>query len=239
MLLGLGLVLASRATSLLEFQLIYGVVVGVAAGAVFVPTMATVTGWFEKHRSLAVSLVSAGMGMAPMTISPFASWLITTYDWRTAQLVIAILAWVLLCRRPSWCAARRLTDEPRAHRRGAGVRGRADPGMTGGPGAALAAVHACCRSPTSACCATHSGPDLPHGELRHRLRPAGDGRGHDLQRRGAGGAGRPRRCSAWPATASAPSACWSIGLLVQALGAGAYFFVRQLGEFYAVAACSA
>ena len=34
--------------------------------------MATVTGWFDKHRSLAVSLVSAGMGVAPMTISPFA-----------------------------------------------------------------------------------------------------------------------------------------------------------------------
>jgi MFS family permease len=95
-LLGLGLFLASRATSLLEFQLIYGLLVGGATGAVFVPTMTTVTGWFEKHRSLAVSLVSAGMGMAPMTISPFASWLITNYDWRTAQLVIAIGAWVLL-----------------------------------------------------------------------------------------------------------------------------------------------
>ena len=92
-LLGVGLALASRATSLLEFQLIYGVIVGGSAGAVFVPTIATVTGWFDTHRSLAVSLVSAGMGVAPMTISPFASWLISTYDWRTAQFSIAILAW--------------------------------------------------------------------------------------------------------------------------------------------------
>ena len=80
-LLGVGLALASRATSLLEFQLIYGVIVGGSAGAVFVPTIATVTGWFDNtHRSLAVSLVSAGMGVAPMTISPFASWLISTYE---------------------------------------------------------------------------------------------------------------------------------------------------------------
>ena len=43
LLLGLGLALASRATSLLEFQLIYGIVVGGAAGAVFAPTIATVT----------------------------------------------------------------------------------------------------------------------------------------------------------------------------------------------------
>ena len=71
-------------------------IVGVAAGAIFAPTMATVTGWFDKHRSLAVSLVSAGMGVAPMTISPFASWLISSYDWRTAQLMIGIVAWVLL-----------------------------------------------------------------------------------------------------------------------------------------------
>ena len=31
-----------------------------------------------------------------MTVSPFASWLITNHDWRTAQLVIAVLAWVVL-----------------------------------------------------------------------------------------------------------------------------------------------
>src|ERR1700736_310354 len=44
-LLGLGLVLASRATSLLQFQLAYGVLVGVAGGAFFAPMIATVTNW--------------------------------------------------------------------------------------------------------------------------------------------------------------------------------------------------
>ena len=95
-LLGLGLVLASRATSLLEFRLIYGVVIGVAAGAFFAPMIAAATRWFEANRSLAVSLVSAGMGVAPMTISPFARWLISSYDWRTAMLTIGIGAWILL-----------------------------------------------------------------------------------------------------------------------------------------------
>src|SRR4029077_834218 len=84
------------ATSLIEFQVVYGILVGAAAGSVFAPMMVTITGWFEKHRSLAVSLVSAGMGMAPMTVSPLASWLITQYEWRTAQFVVAILAWVVL-----------------------------------------------------------------------------------------------------------------------------------------------
>jgi MFS family permease len=95
-LLGLGLVLASGATSLLQFQLTYGLMVGLAAGAFFAPMIATVTGWFTDNRSLAVSLVSAGMGVAPMTISPFARWLVSTYDWRTAMMTIGIGAWVLL-----------------------------------------------------------------------------------------------------------------------------------------------
>src|SRR5262249_49867484 len=95
-LLGLALLLASRASTLLEFQLTYGILVGLAASAFFAPMIAAATGWFEQNRSLAVSLVSAGMGVAPMTISPLAGWLIATYDWRTAMLTIGILAWALL-----------------------------------------------------------------------------------------------------------------------------------------------
>jgi MFS family permease len=58
--------------------------------------IATVTGWFETRRNLAISLVSAGMGMAPLTISPLASWLITHYGWRPAMFYIGVLAWVLV-----------------------------------------------------------------------------------------------------------------------------------------------
>jgi MFS family permease len=110
-LLGLALVLASRATSLLAFQLTYGLMVGLAAGAFFAPMIAAATGWFTDNRSLAVSLVSAGMGVAPMTISPFARWLITTYDWRIAMATVGVMAWILLVpaallvRRPPLVAA--------------------------------------------------------------------------------------------------------------------------------------
>ena len=88
-LLAASLALASQATSLLAFQLIFGVALGGAIAAIFAPMMATVTGWFDTHRSLAVSLVSAGMGMAPVVMSPLAAWLITIYDWRTSMLIIA------------------------------------------------------------------------------------------------------------------------------------------------------
>ncbi len=85
------LALASRAPSLLSFQIMFGLMIGGSAAAIFAPMMATVTGWFDTHRSLAVSLVSAGMGMAPMIMSPLAAWLVSNHDWRTSMQVLAIV----------------------------------------------------------------------------------------------------------------------------------------------------
>ena len=100
------LALASRATSLIEFQLLFGLLVGAATAAIFAPMMACVTGWFDTHRSLAVSLVSAGMGMAPMTMSPLVAWLVSSHDWRTTMQILAVVVAAimipvaLLVRRP-------------------------------------------------------------------------------------------------------------------------------------------
>ena len=106
LLLATGLALASVATSLVAFQALFGVLVGISAAAIFAPMMACVTGWFDTRRSLAVSLVSAGMGMAPITMSPLAAWLVQGRDWRSSlQIVAALVAIVmvplaLLVRRP-------------------------------------------------------------------------------------------------------------------------------------------
>ena len=95
-MLGTGLVLASRTTSLLVFQFAYGGLVGASGGAFFAPIIAATIGWFDKHRSLAVSLVSIGGGVAPMVMTPLASVLIGIYGWRSAMLMIAIGAAVVV-----------------------------------------------------------------------------------------------------------------------------------------------
>lgn len=153
-LLGLALVVASRANSLLVFQLSYGVIVGLAASAFFAPMIALTTAWFDTNRSLAVSLVSAGMGVAPMTISPFARWLISAYDWRTAMFDIGVMAWVLLLpavllvRQPP--AATAASD-------GAPRPANDDPGLS--VGQALRSPQFLILGLTFfACCAAHSGP---------------------------------------------------------------------------------
>ena len=235
-LLGLGLWLASRAQSLLEFQLIYGIVVGAAAGAVFVPTFATITGWFEKHRSLAVSLVSAGMGVAPMTVSPFASWLITNYDWRAAQFTIAIVAWVVLI--PTAFLVHRPPEQPDARERVAAApgvaMGVADPGMTAGQALrspqfwVLSLTYFCC-------CATHSGPIFHTVSYAIACGLPVMAAVTIYSVEGLAGLGG-RILFGLAGDRFGAKRVLVIGLFAQALGAGAYFFVRQLGEFYAVAA---
>lgn len=147
-LLGAGLVVASRATTPLTFQLGFGLLVGLSAGAFFAPMIAAVTGWFDERRALAVALVSAGMGMAPVTMTPFAGWLISHYDWRTAMAAMGVLAWALLVP-----AALFVRAAPSATGDGAADDGEPDP------------VRAL-RSPQFLvlagtfflCCAAHSGP---------------------------------------------------------------------------------
>lgn len=91
-LLGGGLLLASQARELIVFQFAYGGLVGASGGAFFAPIIATTLGWFDKNRSLAVSLVSVGGGIAPLTMSPLAAYLIGEIGWRGAMFWIALLA---------------------------------------------------------------------------------------------------------------------------------------------------
>ena len=227
-LLGLGLALASRATSLLEFQIIYGVVVGVAAGAVFAPMIATVTGWFEERRSLAVSLVSAGMGVAPMTISPFASWLIESYDWRTALLVIAVMAWVLLI--PAALLVRR---PPPASSTAVGMPAEGGEGMT---------VAQALRSPQFIvlavtfffCCAAHSGPIFHTVSYALTCGLSAMTAVTIYSVEGLAGLGG-RILFGLLGDKFGARRIVVLGLMVQALGAGSYYFTREIGEFYAVA----
>ena len=95
-LLGLGLVLGSQASSLAQFYVTFGVAVGFAVGAFYAPLTSTATKWFTARRGLAVALVSAGIGLGILIVSPLARWLTTVYDWRTAMLVLGDLAWLVV-----------------------------------------------------------------------------------------------------------------------------------------------
>jgi MFS family permease len=230
-LLGLGLVLASRATSVLEFQLEYGLLVGIAAGSFFAPLISATTMWFDTHRGLAVSLVSAGVGVAPMTISPFARWLISAYDWQFAMLAIGITAWVMLI------PAGLLVRLPRAVASGGASGEAAAPVEEGGPtlGEAFRSPQFIVLALTfTLCCSAHSGPIFHMVSYAMICGIPAMSAVSIYSVEGLAGLGG-RLLLGVLADRYGVKFVLIAGLLVQALAIGAYLYVNQLGEFYALA----
>ena len=154
LLLGTGLALASRAVSLTGFQFAFGLLVGLAASAIFAPIMACVTGWFVTQRSLAVSLVSAGFGVAPLTMSPWVAWLAASCDWRQVLQIVAILVVVVIA--PVSLLVRRspALERVSAHTGGTAT---ADPAIPIGQ-LLRSSPYIVLVLTNFFCCATHSGP---------------------------------------------------------------------------------
>jgi MFS family permease len=222
--------LASLATSLVAFQFIFGLMVGGSIAAIFAPMMATVTGWFDTHRSLAVSLVSAGMGMAPMTMAPLAAWLVSNHDWRTSMQIVALVVGAimipvsLLVRRPP-----ALDNAPAL--------------PSGDPAPAEMSLAQALRSPQFIilvatnffCCATHSGPIIHTVSYAISCGIPLIAAVTIYSVEGLAGMGG-RIAFGLLGDRFGAKRVLVFGLLAQAFGALGYVFVRELAAFYTVAA---
>jgi len=212
------------------FQLAYGVLVGAAGGAFFAPVIATTTLWFEKNIGLAVSLVSAGMGMAPLTLSPLTAWLIQQYGWRNTMLTVSALVLVVII--PAAMFIRRPE--------------RVMSVSTGG-GAAAAQVSGtnvwdALKTPqfialASAyffCCAAHSGPIFHTISYAQLCGVSAMAAVSIYSVEGLAGLGG-RLAFGLMADRLGVKRVLIAGLLVQALVIAAYVQATQLGDFYALA----
>jgi MFS family permease len=227
--LALSLALAAQATSLLAFQLTFGILVGGSAAAIFAPMMACVTGWFDTHRSLAVSLVSAGMGMAPMTMAPLAARLVSSHDWRTTLEILALIAAALMV--PAALLVRRppaLADVARA-----APRGEPQSGLS--VGEALRSPQFLILVLTNFfCCATHSGPIFHTVSYAVSCGIPLTAAVSIYSVEGIAGMGG-RVAFGLLGDKFGAKRTLVAGLLLQAFCALAYFFVRDLWAFYAAA----
>ena len=96
-LMGLGLVLASTMTQL--WQLYAGwIMVGLgAAAAGTLPGSLVVSNWFKAKRGLAIGIMSAGVGIGGLLMSPLVgSYPIPAFGRSAALLILAILALVII-----------------------------------------------------------------------------------------------------------------------------------------------
>jgi MFS family permease len=227
LILAAGLVIASCATNLLVFQLAYGVLACGAVGAFFAPLIAATVGWFDQHRSLAVSLVSIGGGVAPMIMTPVASVLITAHGWRSAMLIIAIgISLVIL---PLALLIRNAPAQPEIA--GGGATPAAAP--TG------ASRWAALRTPQFLilattfffCCAAHSGPIFHTVSYAELCGASSLAAASIYSVEGVAGL-FGRVLFGTLADRIGVKRVIVAGLLIQAIGIYSYIFVTQLSDFY-------
>ncbi len=92
--LGVCYLLMSQVSALWQFQLNYTFVGGISVSTLSVPVMVTISRWFIKKRALMIGVVQAGYGIGGFIFPPFTGWLILTYGWRHAYVVLGIITFI-------------------------------------------------------------------------------------------------------------------------------------------------
>lgn len=83
------LLAGSRAQSMAEVTLAYGVLLGVGIALVYTPSVACVQPWFTRRRGLAAGLASAGIGAGTLVVPLLATAAIGWWQWRGAMVALA------------------------------------------------------------------------------------------------------------------------------------------------------
>ena len=224
---GLGFVAGSQTTTLLQFQIVYGVTVGLASAAFYAPLASVTTGWFTHHRSLAVALVSAGLSAGTMTMGPFARWLISSYDWRTAMLVIGDVVWLVVIPVALLVRTAPASIVAREPAPAAGADVTVAQALRSPQLAAIAFTH-------FACCAAHSGPifHMVTHVIDHGVAPMTAVT--VLSTAGLASLSGRVLCGLIADRVGAKQTLIA-GLIVQAVAVGLYLWARDLTGFYALA----
>lgn len=94
-LCGLAFILSWRATSLWQFYLTLGVLIGISNGIIITPTLVTVNKWFAGKSSLANGITMTGPSLAQILVPPTVTFLIVRYGWENSLIIIGVAIWLL------------------------------------------------------------------------------------------------------------------------------------------------
>lgn len=93
---GLSLVLTSQANVSWQLFISYSLLLALGTGAIFTVVNSTVSRWFDKRRGFALGIASSGGAVGTVVMAPFATYLISNFDWRTAFIVLGLIAWLIV-----------------------------------------------------------------------------------------------------------------------------------------------
>ncbi|MDH6234518.1 OFA family oxalate/formate antiporter-like MFS transporter [Mesorhizobium soli] len=92
---GMGLIFAGRAETLVGVYLAYGLGIGIGIGFAYVPALGAVQRWFVQRRGLASGLAVSGIGVGTLAMPPLATALVANLGWRGAYSTLGVLAIVV------------------------------------------------------------------------------------------------------------------------------------------------
>jgi predicted MFS family arabinose efflux permease len=75
--------------------LTWGIMVGIGVGASYAPAASTVSKWFIHKRGLAMGIVVSGLGLGTLIFSPLSEFLIASFGWRKAAIILGIFVWAV------------------------------------------------------------------------------------------------------------------------------------------------
>jgi MFS family permease len=92
---GAGYLLMSQLSSLWELYLYFGFLIG-AGACLMAPLLSLIPRWFSTSRTVMAGIISAGGGVGGLIMPLVANWLITSFNWHQAYLVMGIIYLVVV-----------------------------------------------------------------------------------------------------------------------------------------------
>lgn len=90
-LASLCMIASAFARNVVTLYFTIGIGTGLGFGLIYLPAIVSVTCYFEKYRSLATGIAVCGSGLGTFIFAPLTEWLVTTFGWRGAMLIIGVL----------------------------------------------------------------------------------------------------------------------------------------------------
>jgi Major Facilitator Superfamily len=102
-----GFVGASMSNSIGMLYLTFGIIAGLGLGIGYVTCVVSIAFWFDKRRTFATGIGASGTGLGTFIYAPLTQYLIETFGWRGATLILAgTLLNMCVCgslmRDPDW-----------------------------------------------------------------------------------------------------------------------------------------
>jgi len=83
-----GLCLSAYAPNVIFLYFSAGVLIGLGLGIIYLPRLDCITQYFDKKRPLVTGIAICGSGIGTFIFAPLTDWLLTTFSWQTALLVL-------------------------------------------------------------------------------------------------------------------------------------------------------